>query len=137
MGITPGASPQGITPGCCIIMLWTYVIIQAAIAKIFPSKMNISKMSPQGHHPRGITQGTSPQGHNPRVFLQHPMVLHDNPSSHFGDLSVQNEQSHPRGTKMGLISPKIKILKFRQDGHYPRIYVLLAVRFRKNRLSHL
>ena len=50
----PWASPRGhgligITPGCRFIILRIYMVMQAAISKIFQCKMNILKMRPQGH----------------------------------------------------------------------------------------
>ena len=39
--------------------------------------------------------------------------------------------------KYALISPKIKIFKIRQDGHYPGIYIHQTVRYHEKRISHL
>ena len=39
--------------------------------------------------------------------------------------------------KSGLILPKIEILKIRQDGHYPTVYLHQTVRYEENPSSHL
>ena len=56
----------------------------------------------------------------------------------YGDqrkIQVQNLKKMWR--KYALISPKIKILKIRQDGHYPQIYLHQTVQYHDKRISHL